>query len=98
MALQHPEKRACAHFGVRLQRGVPLFEGGDVTVLLRPTDLLRQPTETAAQSRVERGSAVPLQVKLRQHAVTRPGWSSGKLCCRVDSSADILISGCWLSC
>ena len=73
VGLQHPEKGSHAHFGVRLQRGVPLEEGGDVTVLLRPTDLLSQgseePAQSPAQSRVERGSAVPLQVKLGQHAV-----------------------------
>jgi hypothetical protein len=83
VALQHPDKGTRAHFGVRLQRGVPLDEGGDVTVLLRPADLFLQvaekPAQSPAQSRVERGSAVPLQVKLRQHAVARPGWPSCKL-------------------
>ena len=83
VALQHPDTGTCAHFGVRLQRGVPLDEGGDVTVLLRPAGLFLQvaekPAQSPAQSRVERGSAVPLQVKLRQHAVARPGWPSCKL-------------------
>jgi hypothetical protein len=90
VALQHPETGACAHLGVRLQRGVPLEEGGNVTVVLQPTDLLQQPSETAAQSRVERGSAVPLQVKLRQHAVALIGLLAGLL--PMDSCADMLIS------
>lgn len=78
VGLQHPQKGSHAHFGVRLQRGVPLEEGGDVTVLLRPTDLLSQgseePAQSPAQSRVKRGSAVPLQVKLGQHAVALHSW------------------------
>ena len=47
-------------------------------MLLRPTDLLPQaseePAQSPAQSRVERGSAVPLQVKLGQHAVALHSW------------------------
>lgn len=64
VALQHPETGSSAQFGVQLQRGVQLDEGGDVTVLLRPDDLRPQGSDTAAQCRVEQGSAVALQVLL----------------------------------
>lgn len=92
VALRHPDTGCSAYFGVQLQRGLSLDEGGSVTVLVRPEDVRPKvagatgaaantaaAATTAADCRVELGSAVPMQVmdvsphpppKLR----VRPAW------------------------
>jgi hypothetical protein len=89
VALQHPGTGSTSHFGLQLQRGVPLHEGGDVTVLLQPQDLLPQASKKAAQCRVEQGSAVALQVNLVRNIGAEshawPVWQDWRMS---DSSTD----------